>query len=139
MQEIFDRYGLVVLGYSGSDEALMRLLRNRNSRYGIYRRIWRRGRERRCGRRSGAALLAWRGGGPGEGKRRELAELRGRALRRCPSAQKGQLPGLGSLISLGAPVGMSCTTTFTRGSLPSFRTMCTSPAGSKRLEPVGIT
>jgi hypothetical protein len=36
VQEIFDRYGLVVLGYSGSDEALMRLLRARNSRYGIY-------------------------------------------------------------------------------------------------------
>ena len=36
VQEIFDRYGLVVLGYSGSDEALMRLLRNRNSRHGIY-------------------------------------------------------------------------------------------------------
>jgi hypothetical protein len=36
VQEIFDRYGLVVLGYSGSDEALMRLVRARNSRYGIY-------------------------------------------------------------------------------------------------------
>jgi NAD-dependent SIR2 family protein deacetylase len=36
VQEIFDRYGCVVLGYSGSDEALMGLLRSRRSRYGIY-------------------------------------------------------------------------------------------------------
>jgi hypothetical protein len=36
LQEIFDRYGLVVLGYSGSDEALVRLLRGRKSRYGVY-------------------------------------------------------------------------------------------------------
>jgi hypothetical protein len=50
-----------------------------------------------------------------------------------------QLPGLGTLINLGAPVGMSWTTTFTRGTVPSFRTICTMLAGSKRVPPVGIT
>ena len=50
-----------------------------------------------------------------------------------------RVPGLGTLISLGAPVGTTWTTTFTKGSVPSFLTMCTSPAGSKRLPPVGIT
>jgi hypothetical protein len=36
LQEVFDRYGLVVLGYSGTDEALSHALRRRTSRYGLY-------------------------------------------------------------------------------------------------------
>jgi hypothetical protein len=36
LQEVFDRYGLVVLGYSGSDPAIARALRSRRSRYGLY-------------------------------------------------------------------------------------------------------
>jgi hypothetical protein len=36
LQEVFDRYGLVVLGYSGIDEALSNALRRRTSRYGLY-------------------------------------------------------------------------------------------------------
>jgi hypothetical protein len=36
VQEVFDRFGVVVLGYSGSDEALGALLRGRDSRYGTY-------------------------------------------------------------------------------------------------------
>ena len=36
LKEIFSRYGLVVLGYSGSDEALSQLLKARKSRYGLY-------------------------------------------------------------------------------------------------------
>jgi hypothetical protein len=36
LQEIFDRYGLVVLGYSGSDEAITNIFRARRSRYGLY-------------------------------------------------------------------------------------------------------
>ena len=36
LQEVFDRYGLVVLGYSGSDEALSNALRRRTSRHGLY-------------------------------------------------------------------------------------------------------
>jgi hypothetical protein len=34
--EIFDRFGVVVLGYSGSDEGIAELLRARRSRYGLY-------------------------------------------------------------------------------------------------------
>jgi SIR2-like domain len=34
--EILDRYGIVVLGYSGSDEAIAKAMRARNSRYGFY-------------------------------------------------------------------------------------------------------
>jgi hypothetical protein len=33
---VLDRYGLVVLGYSGSDEAIGRALRATRSRYGLY-------------------------------------------------------------------------------------------------------
>jgi hypothetical protein len=36
VQEVSDRYGLVVVGYSGSDPAIGRLLRQRSSRYGSY-------------------------------------------------------------------------------------------------------
>lgn len=36
LQAIFDRYGLVVLGYSGSDKAIAACLRGRRSRYGLY-------------------------------------------------------------------------------------------------------
>jgi hypothetical protein len=36
LQSIFDRYGLVVLGYSGSDKAIAACLRGRRSRYGLY-------------------------------------------------------------------------------------------------------
>ena len=36
LQEVFDRCGLVVLGYSGSDEALSNALRRRTSRHGLY-------------------------------------------------------------------------------------------------------
>jgi len=36
LQEVFDRYGLLVLGYSGRDEALSNALRRRTSRYGLY-------------------------------------------------------------------------------------------------------
>lgn len=34
--EVFDRYGVVVLGYSGSDEGVSRALRARRSRYGLW-------------------------------------------------------------------------------------------------------
>jgi hypothetical protein len=34
--EVFNRYGIVVLGYSGSDEAIAELLRDRRSRYGVW-------------------------------------------------------------------------------------------------------
>ena len=34
--EICNRYGVVVVGYSGADEAISRLLRARRSRYGLY-------------------------------------------------------------------------------------------------------
>jgi SIR2-like domain len=36
LQEVFNRYGLVVLGYSGSDEAIAAIFRARRSRYGLY-------------------------------------------------------------------------------------------------------
>jgi SIR2-like domain len=36
LQEVFDRFGLVALGYSGSDAAVGHCLRKRNSRYGAY-------------------------------------------------------------------------------------------------------
>jgi len=36
LQEIFDRYGIVVVGYSGGDEAIGAALRGRRSRYGMY-------------------------------------------------------------------------------------------------------
>jgi hypothetical protein len=36
LQEVFDRYGLVVLGYSGNDEAISRIFATRRSRYGLY-------------------------------------------------------------------------------------------------------
>lgn len=36
LQEIFDRYGLVVLGYSGNDEAIGEVFEARRSRYGLY-------------------------------------------------------------------------------------------------------
>lgn len=36
LQEVFDRYGLVVLGYSGNDEAISRIFAARCSRYGLY-------------------------------------------------------------------------------------------------------
>lgn len=36
LREVFSRYGLLVLGYSGSDPALGRALRERRSRYGLY-------------------------------------------------------------------------------------------------------
>jgi hypothetical protein len=36
LREVFDRYGVVVLGYSGSDEAIAAAMRNRHSRYGLY-------------------------------------------------------------------------------------------------------
>jgi hypothetical protein len=34
--EVFDRYGVVVLGYSGSDEGIGRALRGRRARYGLW-------------------------------------------------------------------------------------------------------
>lgn len=34
--EVFDRYGVVVLGYSGSDEAVGHAIRQRSGRYGLY-------------------------------------------------------------------------------------------------------
>ena len=34
--EAFDRYGVVVLGYSGADEGISRALRARRSRYGVW-------------------------------------------------------------------------------------------------------
>ena len=34
--EVFDRYGLVTLGYSGSDEAIAEVVRAGRSRYGLY-------------------------------------------------------------------------------------------------------
>jgi hypothetical protein len=36
LQEILDRYGVVVLGYSGSDEAVTQAFDTRRSRYGLY-------------------------------------------------------------------------------------------------------
>lgn len=36
LQEVFDRYGVVVLGYSGSDKAISDGLRARRGRYGLY-------------------------------------------------------------------------------------------------------
>jgi SIR2-like domain len=36
LREVFDRYGVVVLGYSGSDEAIATAMRERRSRYGFY-------------------------------------------------------------------------------------------------------
>ena len=36
LREVFDRYGMVVLGYSGSDEAIATAMRQRRSRYGFY-------------------------------------------------------------------------------------------------------
>ncbi len=36
LREVFERFGVVALGYSGSDEAVSRCLRPRNSRYGAY-------------------------------------------------------------------------------------------------------
>jgi hypothetical protein len=36
LAEVFSRYGLVVLGYSGADEAITRTMRARRTRYGLY-------------------------------------------------------------------------------------------------------
>jgi hypothetical protein len=36
LEEIFSRYGVVVVGYSGSDEAIVRAMRGRRSHYGVY-------------------------------------------------------------------------------------------------------
>lgn len=36
LREIFERFGVVVLGYSGSDEAIAQALTKRRSRYGLY-------------------------------------------------------------------------------------------------------
>jgi len=36
LAEVFSRYGIVVLGYSGGDEAVGRLMHERDSRYGLY-------------------------------------------------------------------------------------------------------
>jgi len=36
LAEVFDRYGVLVLGYSGADPAIGRMLRGRQSRYGLY-------------------------------------------------------------------------------------------------------
>lgn len=36
LREIFDRYGLTVVGYSGADPAIMKTLQDRQSRYGIW-------------------------------------------------------------------------------------------------------
>jgi SIR2-like domain len=36
LAEILDRYGIVVLGYSGSDQAVAKAMHARNSRYGFY-------------------------------------------------------------------------------------------------------
>jgi hypothetical protein len=36
ISEVFDRYGVVVIGYSGSDAAIARTLRDRRSRYGLW-------------------------------------------------------------------------------------------------------
>jgi len=36
LQEIFDRYGLIVVGYSGSDKAVIEHLINRRSKYSLY-------------------------------------------------------------------------------------------------------
>lgn len=36
MSEVFERYGIVVLGYSGSDEAIAQSMSKRRSRYGLY-------------------------------------------------------------------------------------------------------
>jgi len=36
LTEVFDRFGLVVLGYAGKDEAITKAIRSRSSRYGLY-------------------------------------------------------------------------------------------------------
>ncbi len=36
LAEVFNRYGVVVLGYSGADEAITRAMAGRRSRYGLY-------------------------------------------------------------------------------------------------------
>jgi hypothetical protein len=58
-------------------------------------------------------------------------------------SQYGQVswkqPGSGSPTALGAPGGVSWSTRFTSATFPSFRTMCTSPASSKKVPPAGIT
>jgi hypothetical protein len=36
LEEVFSRYGLVVLGYAGGDEAIATAMRSRRSRYGVY-------------------------------------------------------------------------------------------------------
>lgn len=36
LEEVLSRYGVVVLGYSGSDGAITQVLRSRRSRYGVY-------------------------------------------------------------------------------------------------------
>ena len=36
LREVFDRYGVVVLGYSGSDPAIADAMRRRRARYGLY-------------------------------------------------------------------------------------------------------
>jgi hypothetical protein len=36
LQDVLDRYGIVVIGYSGSDEAIAEAMRARKSRYGLY-------------------------------------------------------------------------------------------------------
>lgn len=36
LEEVFSRYGLVVLGYSGADKAISRAMLTRRSRYGVY-------------------------------------------------------------------------------------------------------
>jgi hypothetical protein len=36
LREVFNRYGVLVLGYAGSDPAIRRALRERRSRYGLY-------------------------------------------------------------------------------------------------------
>lgn len=36
LQEIFDRYGLIIVGWSGSDKAVIEHLKNRHSKYSLY-------------------------------------------------------------------------------------------------------
>lgn len=36
LREVFDRFGLLMLGYSGSDAAIREILRGRNSHYGVW-------------------------------------------------------------------------------------------------------
>ncbi len=36
LQEVLDRYGVIILGYSGGDEAIANAIRSRRSRYGLY-------------------------------------------------------------------------------------------------------